>query len=67
MLRLKLEAAVQEAEEARKQTAAAQSGLAAALASQAPLTSRDTSPARPSSADVCLTPQEAHGCKEPPH
>ena len=52
MLRIKLEAAMQEAENARKQTAAAQSGLAAALASQASITSRDASPVQPSSADV---------------
>ncbi len=54
VLRLKLEAAQQEAQEARKQTAAAQSGLAAALASQAPLTSRENSPAQLSPAEVCF-------------
>lgn len=52
MLRLKLESAIQDAEEAQRQTAAAQSGLAAALANQAPLTSRETSPSQPSSAEV---------------
>lgn len=52
LLRLKLETAVQEAEEARRQTAAAQSGLAAALAGQTALSPRETSPTQPSSADV---------------
>ena len=55
MLRLKYEAALQEVEDARRQTAAAQSGLAAALASQASLTPREDLPAQPSSADVRIT------------